>query len=67
MKLFEIGDTTYSSDPTKRHKSYTVYTTATGEKYYTRVSGRWHYAHPVPPTGFRVGKLVPRNVVAHLP
>jgi len=66
MRLIQIGDTTYVSDPTKSHKSYTVYTTETGKKFYTRVYGYWYYAYPVPPTGFRVGGKVPKNVSAHL-
>ena len=66
MKLFTVGDTTYSSDPKGRHKSHTVFTTETGKKFYARVDGFWYYAYPVPPTGFRVGKRVPRNVVATL-
>ncbi len=66
MILFGIGDTTFASDPTGRRKSYTVYTTATGKKFYTRIDGRWFYAYPVPPTGFRVGKRVPKNVAGHL-
>jgi len=66
MKLIQIGDTTYASDPTNSHKSYTVYTTESGKKFYTRVVGQWRYAYPVPPTGFRVGGRVPKNVAGHL-
>lgn len=66
MKLIMIGDTTYASDPTKSHVSYRVYTSATGKKFYTRVHGIWYYAYPVPPTGFRVGGRVPRNLIGTL-
>lgn len=66
MKLFRVGDTTFKSDPTGRHKSHPVFTTETGDKFYTRAYGVWFYAHPVPPTGFRVGRKVPKNVSARL-
>lgn len=65
MKLIQIGDTTYASDPTKGHHSYTVYMTETGKKYYTRAAGRWHYAYPER-IGFRIGGRVPKNVAGHL-
>lgn len=67
IKLIQIGDTTFSSDPAGEHKSFTVSTTASGTKFFTRVRGRWHFAHPVPPSGFKVGKRVPPNVIARLP
>ncbi len=67
FKLVQIGDTTYSSDPQKKHKSYTVFMASSGKKYFTRVLGRWHYAHATRPTGFDVGKIVPRKVAALLP
>lgn len=63
MKLIQIGDTTYSSDPKHQHKSYTVYTTAGGKSFYTKCYGRWYYAFPEYPTGFRIGKPVPRNLI----
>lgn len=66
MRLIAVGDTTFASDPAKGHHSYTVYTTETGKNYYTRVALHWRYAHPVFPTGFRVGGRVPNNVAAHL-
>jgi len=65
-KLDRVGDTTYSSEPSGLHKSYAVYTTRTGKKFYARVSGIWHYAYPVHPTGFRVGGRVPKNLIAAL-
>lgn len=66
MKLIPIGDTTFKSDPLGAHRSYTVYTTDTGKKSYTWANGAWHYAYPVYPTGYRVGKRVPKNVAGLL-
>lgn len=65
MKLIPVGDTTYASDPTKSHKSYTVYTTENGKREYTRVLGKWHYAHQER-IGYRVGRRVPKNVASRL-
>jgi len=66
MNIFPVGDTTFASDPKGRHKSHTVYTTKTGQKSYALVDGSWHYAHPVFPIGFRVGRRVPKNLAARL-
>lgn len=70
MDLWLVGDTTYDSDPTKSHHSYSVYTTPSQKTYYTRVpqSGGtfWRYAHPVMPIGFKVGALVPARVAGRL-
>jgi hypothetical protein len=66
MKLISVGDTTYSSDPLKGHHSYPVYWTATGKKYYVWVAGRWYFAVPVPPTGFKITRPIPKNLIGLL-
>ena len=55
-RLIAIGDTTFASDPLKQHKSYKVYTSKTGKRFYTLIRGVWYLAHPVYPTGFKVGQ-----------
>ncbi len=58
-KWFPIGDTTYDSDPTDSHKSYTVFTSAGMKHYYVRVNGKTYYAKPASYTGFDVTTKVP--------
>jgi len=59
MKLIAVGDTTFASDPAKRHRSYVVFTTPHSRAHYARVNRGWRYASPVYPTGYKVGRPVP--------